>query len=195
MACGVVAGPLRFAAGAGTVLDCAVMLAGAAGRTSVCAVAQVATQRSWPLGWASIGPRLPSWANTRTGIHRSVTLHFLPSRNYSWYREAGFAVILIVPNMANPKYAASGKPVPVAELVDTLSDGTKVKLRTPRMRACNEKDAKEKLCAGHLKRWYFFGEELKKKFGADVEIYRCEHCKTLYLPIPEEEPRTGTLSF
>ena len=68
--------------------------------------------------------------------------------------------------MANPKYAASDKPVPVSELVDTLSDGTKVKLRTPRMRACNEKDAKEKLCAGHLKRWYFFGDEVKKKFGA-----------------------------
>ena len=104
-------------------------------------------------------------------------------------------VILVVLNMANPKYAASDKPVPVSELVDTLSDGTKVKLRTPRMRACNEKDAKEKLCAGHLKRWYFFGDEVKKKFGADVEIYRCEHCKTLYLPNPEEEPRTGTLSF
>ena len=97
--------------------------------------------------------------------------------------------------MANPKYAASDKPVPVSELVDTLRDGTKVKLRTPRMRACNEKDAKEKLCAGHLKRWYFFGEEVKRRFGADVEIYRCEHCKTLYLPNPEEEPRTGTLSF
>ena len=67
--------------------------------------------------------------------------------------------------MANPKYAASDKPVPVAELVDTLSDGTKVKRRTPRMRACNEKDDKDKLCAGHLKRWYFFGDEVKKKFG------------------------------
>jgi hypothetical protein len=97
--------------------------------------------------------------------------------------------------MANPKYAASDKPVPVAELVDTLSDGTKVKRRTPRMRACNEKDDKGKLCAGHLKRWYFFGDEVKSKFGADVEIYRCEHCKTLYLPNAEEEPRTGTLSY
>src|ERR1041385_8014312 len=65
--------------------------------------------------------------------------------------------------MANPKYAASDKPVPVAELVDTLSDGTKVKRRVPRMRACNEKDAKGKLCAGHLKRWYFFGDEVKRK--------------------------------
>ena len=97
--------------------------------------------------------------------------------------------------MANPKYAASDKPVPVAELVATLSDGTKVKRRIPRMRACNEKDEKGKLCAGHLKRWYFFGDEVKQKFGANVELYRCEHCKTLYLPNKEEEPRTGTLSF
>jgi hypothetical protein len=98
-------------------------------------------------------------------------------------------------DMANPKYAASDRPVPVSELVDTLSDGTKVKRRFPRMRACNEKDEKGKLCAGHLKRWYFFGDEVKKKFGADAEIYRCEHCKTLYLPSPEESPRTGTLSW
>ena len=84
--------------------------------------------------------------------------------------------------MANPKYAASDKPVPVAELVATLSDGTKVKRRIPRMRACNEKDEKGKLCAGHLKRWYFFGDEVKQKFGANAEVYRCEHCKTLYLP-------------
>ena len=98
-------------------------------------------------------------------------------------------------SMANPKYAVSDKPVPVSELVATLSDGTKVKRRVPRMRACNEKDAKGKLCAGHLKRWYFFGDEVKQKFGADAEVYRCEHCKTLYLPNAEEEPRTGTLSF
>src|SRR5690242_18209900 len=38
--------------------------------------------------------------------------------------------------MANPKYAATDQPAPVCELVDTLSDGTKVKRRLPRMRAC-----------------------------------------------------------
>jgi hypothetical protein len=97
--------------------------------------------------------------------------------------------------MANPKYAASDKPAPVAELVASLGDGTKVKRRIPRMRACNEKDGKGKLCAGHLKRWYFFGEEVKQKFGADAEIYRCERCKTLYLPNPEEPARSGTLAF
>ncbi len=97
--------------------------------------------------------------------------------------------------MANPKYAASDRPAPVAELAATLSDGTKVKRRLLRMRACGEKDEKGKLCAGHLKRWYFFGDEVKSKYGAGAEIYRCERCKTLYLPNPEEEPRSGTLSY
>jgi hypothetical protein len=80
-------------------------------------------------------------------------------------------------------------------VVETLSGGAKVKRRVLRQRACNEKDAKGKLCAGHLKRWYFFGEEIKRKFGADAEIYRCERCKTLYLPNPDEPPRSGTLSW
>lgn len=80
-------------------------------------------------------------------------------------------------------------------VVATLSDGTKVKVRKLRMRACNEKDEKGNICAGHLKRWYFFGGEVKEKYGAKAEIYRCEHCKTLYLPNPNEEPRSGTLAW
>jgi hypothetical protein len=95
--------------------------------------------------------------------------------------------------MANPKYAAATHPP--SEVLTTLSDGTKVKRRNPRMRACDEKNDKGKLCAGHLKRWYFFGDEVKQKYGADAEVYRCEHCKTLYLPNPEEEPRSGTLAW
>jgi hypothetical protein len=83
----------------------------------------------------------------------------------------------------------------MSELMDTLSDGTKVKRRTPRMRACDEKDAKGKLCAGHLKRWFSFGEEVQQKFGVAAEIYRCQDCKTLYLPNPDEAPRSGTLSY
>jgi len=83
----------------------------------------------------------------------------------------------------------------MSELVDTLSDGTKVKRRIPHMRACDEKDAKGKLCAGHLKRWFSFGEEVQQKFGEAAEIYRCQDCKTLYLPNPDETPRSGTLSY
>jgi hypothetical protein len=80
-------------------------------------------------------------------------------------------------------------------LVATLSGGTKVKRRLARQRACNEKNEKGKLCAGHLKRWYFFGDEVKRQFGAGAEIYRCEHCRTLYLPNPDEQPRSGTLAY
>ncbi len=82
-----------------------------------------------------------------------------------------------------------------SELVETLRDGTKVKRRILRMRACDEKDDKGKLCAGHLKRWYFFGDEVREKYGAGAEIYRCDACKTLYLPNPEEGKRSGTLSY
>ncbi len=84
---------------------------------------------------------------------------------------------------------------PDPQLVTTLSDGTKVKRRLSRMRACNEKNDKGKMCAGHLKRWFFFGSEVSEKFGKDVEIYRCEHCKTLYLPNTDEAPRSGTLAY
>jgi hypothetical protein len=97
--------------------------------------------------------------------------------------------------MENPTHTEPEQAAPAAELVATLSGGTKVKRRIPRQRACNEKDVKGKICAGHLKRWYFFGDEVKARFGENAEIYRCENCKTLYLPNPNEEPRTGTLSF
>jgi hypothetical protein len=97
--------------------------------------------------------------------------------------------------MADTDHVTPAEPVRAAQVVDTLSDGTKVKIRIPRMRACDERDAKNKICAGHLKRWYFFGEEVARKYGKDAEIYRCEHCKTLYLPNPEEQPRTRTLSY
>lgn len=96
--------------------------------------------------------------------------------------------------MANPNESETGTTAPVAEIVTTLTDGTKVKRRFPRMRACNEKDEKGKVCAGHLKRWYFFGGEVKEKFGEKAEIYRCENCRTLYLP-PEGEQRSGTLCW
>jgi hypothetical protein len=76
-----------------------------------------------------------------------------------------------------------------------VQTGPKVKTRMPFQRACNEKDAKGKLCAGHLKRWYAFGDDIKRQVGPDAEVYRCEHCHTIYLPTPGFQPRTGTLQF
>lgn len=69
----------------------------------------------------------------------------------------------------------------------------KVKLKKVGQRSCNEKDAKGKLCGGHLKRWFYMTDvveqgcgDVAKAWGKDAEVYRCEHCKTLYLPNPEE---------
>ena len=69
----------------------------------------------------------------------------------------------------------------------------KVKIKKLGQRSCNEKDAKGKFCGGHLKRWYYLADvleqecgDVEKAWGRDAEVYRCEHCKTLYLPNPEE---------
>jgi len=69
----------------------------------------------------------------------------------------------------------------------------KVKIKKLGQRSCNEKDAKGKFCGGHLKRWYYMSDALEqacgdveKAWGPNAEVYRCEHCKTLYLPNPED---------
>ena len=84
---------------------------------------------------------------------------------------------------------------PDPNLICTLSDGTKVKKRKPRQRACNDLLKNGKICAGHLKRWYEFHGEVQGMLDAGNEVYRCERCQTLYLPNDEEVPRTGTLAF
>lgn len=69
----------------------------------------------------------------------------------------------------------------------------KVKIKKLGQRSCNEKDAKGKFCGGHLKRWFYLTDvleqecgDVEKSWGSDAEVYRCEHCKTLYLPNAEE---------
>jgi hypothetical protein len=69
----------------------------------------------------------------------------------------------------------------------------KVKYKKAFQRACNEKDEKGKLCGGHLKRWFYMVDvpeqacgDVRQSFGDKAEIYRCEHCRTLYLPSDEE---------
>ncbi len=86
-------------------------------------------------------------------------------------------------------------PHQISSVLMTLSDGTKVKERLPRMRACNERNAKNKMCAGHLKRWYHLTDAARKQFGEEAELYRCERCHTIYLPNPGEPARSGTLAW
>lgn len=69
----------------------------------------------------------------------------------------------------------------------------KTKVKKPGQRSCNEKNEKGKLCAGHLKRWFYMADakeqacgDIARTLGPEVEIYRCEHCKTLYFPNPDD---------
>jgi len=74
----------------------------------------------------------------------------------------------------------------------------KVKTKKAGQRACNEKNDKGKFCGGHLKRWFYSADvveqscgDAEKAWGPDAEVYRCETCKTLYLPNPEEVSGTN----
>jgi hypothetical protein len=69
----------------------------------------------------------------------------------------------------------------------------KVKYKKPGQRACNEKNEKGKFCGGHLKRWFYSSDvveqacgDIQKAWGDNAEVYRCEHCRTLYLPNAED---------
>lgn len=71
--------------------------------------------------------------------------------------------------------------------------GHTVKAKRPGQRACNEKDAKGKFCGGHLKRWFYAEDvieqacgDIEKAWGRQAEVFRCEHCKTLYVPHPDD---------
>lgn len=93
----------------------------------------------------------------------------------------------LIPDFPRPHHPAR------SILIETLANGQNLKRRTLRMRACDEKNEKDKTCLGHLKRWYGAAPELLQRFGS--EIYRCERCHTLYLPNERETPRSKTLSW
>lgn len=71
----------------------------------------------------------------------------------------------------------------------------KIKPKKATQRACDEKDAKGKLCCGHLKRWYDFPKEIEALIGSKAEIYRCEFCKTLYTPDLSRPPHSYTVRY
>ena len=71
----------------------------------------------------------------------------------------------------------------------------KIKVKKATQRACDEKDAKGKVCCGHLKRWYDYPKEIEALIGKRAEIYRCEFCKTLYKPDLSQPPHSYTLRY
>jgi hypothetical protein len=71
----------------------------------------------------------------------------------------------------------------------------KIKTRKPKQRACDERNDKGKLCAGHLKRWYDLTPEVEAIVGKGAEIYRCEFCKILFRPDPKQQPNSYTLRY
>lgn len=86
-------------------------------------------------------------------------------------------------------------PVPAVASTPEAVAPPKVKTRKPKQRACDEKDAKGKLCAGHLKHWFEYPPEIEKLVGKGAEIYRCEFCKTLYRPDPQQQPNSYTVRY
>jgi len=97
---------------------------------------------------------------------------------------------------APPKPSAAPAAAPAAPVaaVPAESGPPKVKVRAPRQRACDEKDAKGKFCFGHLKRYYDYPKEIAALVGGpQVELYRCEFCKTLYKPNMAEMSQSYTL--
>jgi len=91
----------------------------------------------------------------------------------------------------NPAVPGASAAVPA----DGKSLAPKFKTRKPKQRACDEKDEKGKLCAGHLKRWFDYPADIVRFVGKDAEIYRCEFCKTLYRPDPKQQPNSYTVRF
>jgi hypothetical protein len=93
--------------------------------------------------------------------------------------------------------AANEKPrtdsAPISQTAPEL--GPKIKTRKPKQRACDEKNDKGKLCAGHLKRWFDFPSEVAALVGKGAEVYRCEFCKTIYRPDPKQQPNSYTVRY
>ena len=97
-----------------------------------------------------------------------------------------------------PTATAPTAAAPAATAVATEPDAPaapKIKSKKATQRACDEKDAKGKLCCGHLKRWYDYPKEIEALVGKQAEIYRCEFCQTIYKPDRSKTPHSYTLRY
>jgi hypothetical protein len=105
----------------------------------------------------------------------------------------------LVSRIGGARAASEGKSLATGEIAASNPRSPaqlphhKVKTKKAGQRACNEKNEKGKFCGGHLKRWSYWIDvleqacgDVEKAWGPNAEVYRCEHCQTLYLPNPEE---------
>lgn len=70
-------------------------------------------------------------------------------------------------------------------------EALRIKIKKAGQRACDEKNEKGKLCVGHLKRWDTPPEDVVREMGKSVPVYRCERCRTLYRPAPDDRSSAG----
>ena len=99
------------------------------------------------------------------------------------------------PTPPPPAAASPASPAATTAAEPEAPAGPKIKPKKPTMRACDEKDAKGKLCCGHLKRWYDYPKEVEALVGKKAEIYRCEFCQTIYKPDLSKTPHSYTLRY
>ena len=90
---------------------------------------------------------------------------------------------------ANPDALAQtvASSVPVAKEAPTEQQPSQAgipKKITNAQTVCNEKNAKGKLCNGHLKQMKTGGEEAEKHLRGDDVLFRCQTCGTLYMGPP-----------
>jgi hypothetical protein len=98
------------------------------------------------------------------------------------------------PVVEESKMELDAAPVPVAAAA-VEEVGLKIKTRKPKQRACDEKNDKGKLCAGHLKRWFDLPAKVQAVVGKGAEVYRCEFCQTIYKPDPQQQPNSYTVRY
>jgi len=102
----------------------------------------------------------------------------------------------VAPAQTTPASAAPAAPAAATAVAEPAApEAPKVKPKKSTQRACDEKDAKGKLCCGHLKRFYDYPKEIEALVGAKAEVYRCEFCKTLYTPDRSQPPHSYTLRY
>ena len=59
--------------------------------------------------------------------------------------------------------AATAVAAATAEATAEKPAPHKVKVRKPKQRSCDERDAKGKICAGHLKHWYDYPRDVEAR--------------------------------